>query len=154
MTVHLGLQQLGVDVRPVGHERCAEAGAERRLGLLEPDLGSRELGREPLDEVVHHILAAQDRDRRQHAEGIRGEQHDGGRVSPAGTFRDVRIARQGVGETRILGDGGIAQIERLRVGIVERTTRKGRHILDDRPGIERAEAMIGSASLSRLMSFA
>ena len=133
VAVHLRLQQLGVDVRPVGHERRAEAGAERRLGLLEPDLGSRELRREPLDEVVHHVLAVQDRHRRQDPEGVRGEQHDGRRVPPAGAFRDVRVARKGVGEAGVLGDGGVAEVEVLGVRIVERPARKRRHVLDDRP---------------------
>ena len=72
-------EHVRVFARMTRHERRSEAGRERRLRLLDADLGAGELGRVAADEVVGGLLARQPRDRRQDAERVRGEEDDGPR---------------------------------------------------------------------------
>ena len=58
-----------------GHERRPEAGRERCLRFLDPDLGAGQLGRVAADEVVGGLVVGQPGDRGQDAERI-GRQQD------------------------------------------------------------------------------
>ena len=85
----------------------AEAGRERRLRLGDADLGAGDLGRVAADEVVHRLRGRELADRRQHAEGVAGQEDDVGRV--AGDAGDLGVADEldRVGPAGVLGDAGV-----------------------------------------------
>ena len=124
-------QQFGVHRWLVRHERGPEAGAERGLGLHHANLGAGQLGGEPHHEVVHHLVAVEDRHRRQHPEGIRGQQHDGAGVRPSGAGGHMGVARQRVGEAGVLGDGAVGEVEFLGIGVGQIPAGQGRYVLDE-----------------------
>ena len=65
-----------VDRRRLRQERRAEARRERRLRLLDPDLGPCELRGEPGEEPVERLVAREPRDRGQDPERVRGQEDD------------------------------------------------------------------------------
>ena len=102
--LHLRRQQLGVLGRVPDEERAAEAGRERGLRLGHAHLGAGDLGGVAADEVVHRLRGRQRAHRRQHAEGVAGQEDDVGRV--AGDARNLGVGDEldRVGAARVLGD--------------------------------------------------
>ena len=88
---HLRGEQLGVLARVPDQERAAEAGRERGLRLGHAHLGAGDLRGVAADEVIHRLRGRERADRRQHAEGVAGEEDHVGRV--AGDARDLRVLR-------------------------------------------------------------
>mmetsp|Transcript_20325 Transcript_20325/g.44292 ORF Transcript_20325/g.44292 Transcript_20325/m.44292 type:complete len:251 (+) Transcript_20325:523-1275(+) len=76
MDLKLGRQHLSVDVRVPDQEWSPEASREGGLRLLDAHLSARHLGRVAGDEVIHHLLRGQLRDRRQNSKGIAGQEDD------------------------------------------------------------------------------
>ena len=82
------VEELGVDRRVQREEGGAEARGESRRRLGHTTLSVGDLGGEAGDEVVHGMAGAQPGDRRQHAEGVAGEEDASLRVL-AGAGLDV-----------------------------------------------------------------
>ena len=100
------LEQIAVDARVARHERRAEAGREGRLGLGHADLGAGDLGGVAGEEMVHGLVGRQPRDRRQHAEGVGGEDDDVLRHRPHILGRAVGDEVDRIGAAGILGERG------------------------------------------------
>ena len=79
--LHLLREQLGVFRRMPDEERSAEARRERGLRLGDAHFGAGDLGGVAADEVVHRVRRRERADRRQHAEGIAGEEDHVGRMA-------------------------------------------------------------------------
>src|SRR5207248_3470991 len=78
-----------VDPRRLGEERGAEARREGRLRLGDADIGAGELRGEAREEVEERLVAVETRDRRQDAEGVRGQEVH--RLRMAGTLLRQRV---------------------------------------------------------------
>ena len=108
-------QHRGVLARVAGHERRPEAGAERRLRLLDADLGAGQLGGVAADEVVGGLGVGQPRDRRQHAERVGGEQDHGPRLAGHPGRVGVADEVERVGAAGVLGEPLRVEVELARV---------------------------------------
>ena len=131
VVIHLVAQQLRIYRRLVRHEGTAEARAESCSRLRHSHLGSRQLGGEALHEMVHDLLAVENRKRRQRAEGVCREQHDGFRMTASCADGNVRVAGQRIGKSRVLRNGSIREVQILRIGFLDGFSRQRRHVFDD-----------------------
>ena len=97
-------------------ERRSETGAEGRLRLFaETALGAGHFGRVAAQEVIHGLLGREARDRRQHAEGVRGqEDHVAGMAADARDHGVVDEVER-VGGARVLGD--LVGVEMEQAGV-------------------------------------
>ena len=103
---------LGVLGRMELQEGLAEAGGEGRGGLGDAALGARELGREAGEEVVLALVRGQDGHRRQHAEGVGGEEdHLLGGGAVAVRTDDLLDVVDRVGHAGVLGDGLVVEVD-------------------------------------------
>ena len=129
-------EQPGVDRRVARQEGRAEAGGERRLGLAaEAALGAGEPRRIARQEVVHRLFRGEPADRRQHAEGIRRQHHDVGRVPAHPRHVDIAEKMQRVGGAGVFGQRAVVEIGYPGVGV------------DDHVFQQRAEAEAGVVDL-------
>ena len=114
-------------------ERLAEASGESRSGLCDAALCTCQLSCETGQEVILSLLRCQNRDRRQHTERIRA-QEDHVLSCRACRLRvnildDVLDVLDRVGNTRILGDGLVSEVD-LAVLVYGDVLKKG--VPDDR----------------------
>ena len=108
---HLLGEQLGVLARMPDEERPAEARRERRLRLGDAHLGAGDLGRVAADEVIHRLRRRERADRRQHAEGVAGQEDHVGRM--AGHAGDLRVADEldRIRAARVLRDARVGEVD-------------------------------------------
>ena len=123
------------------HERRAEAGREGRARLGDAALGAGDLGGVAREEVVDRLLGRQPRERRQHAEGIGGEEHHGLRHAADAARRNRRQRLERIGGAGVLGQRDVVEIGHA--------VRAEHEVLEHRARSDCAAAKI-SGSLSAL----
>ena len=129
-----------IHARRLRQERRAEAGRERRLRLGDADLGAGELRGEARQEVEERLLVREPRDRRQHAECVRGEHHDGARMAGALLGERVRDALELVRGPRVLGLRRVVEVEHAALvdgDVLEDRAERARRLEDLRLGLLR-----------------
>lgn len=100
------------------HEGRAKAGAESSLRLGQSDLGAGQTCGKALHKVIHHIAPFENGDGGQDAEGIGRQQHDSLWMITSGSLCNVGITRKRIGESCVLRDRAISQVQILRVGLL------------------------------------
>ncbi len=98
-------------------ERRGKAGGEFRLDADQALLGAGDLGGVAGEEVIHRLRRRQLGDRRHHAEGVGGEQHDVLRHAGAAGARGVRNKVERIGGARVLGLRLVVEVADARVRI-------------------------------------
>src|SRR5690606_25524996 len=110
-------QHVGVLGGVQAQEGRAEAGGEGGGGLGDAALGARQLGGEAGQEVVLGLVRGDLGYRRQHAEGVGGEEdHFAGVAGLGDRLYDVVDVVDRVGHPGVLGAGGVVEVD-LAIGV-------------------------------------
>ena len=91
------------------HEGRAKASRKRGFWLGDAHLGAGDFGRVPAHKVIHGLVGRQATNRRQHAEGIAGEEDDVARMATGAGDHRVGDVVDGIGRTGVFGNrvGGV-----------------------------------------------
>ena len=128
---HLLGEQLGVFARMPDEERSAEARRECGLRLGDAHFGAGDFRGVAADEVIHRVRGRERAHRRQHAEGVAGEENHIGRMAGhAGDFR-VLDELDRICAARVQRDAG--------VGVVHAVVFIEDHVFEHRAEAQRLE---------------
>ena len=119
-----------------GQEGFAEATRKCRLGGGQANLGSRNLGGVPAQEVVEGLRGGQSRYRGEYPKGVTGKQQHMGRMSTNAIGTRVGDEIQWIGPTRVLGLRLAIQVQDMRGRIVD-------DVFQDRPELMRRREDLG-----------
>ena len=126
------LQQFGVSVGMMHHERPAEAGAEGDLRFdAQADFRPRDLAGIAGDEVVDGLVGSQARDGRHHAGGVAGEENDVLRMARALFGQMIVNVFERISGARVLRDLVVVQIDVARDGIERHVFQDGAEAAGD-----------------------
>lgn len=121
-------------------EGLGEARGESGLGLGDTLLGTGHLGGVTRDEVVHGLGGVELGDGREDTTSVAGEEDDVGRVA-AGHAGDLGVldVLDGVGDTGVLGEGGVIVVDNASGGVENDVLEDGTKL----DGVENIGLLLG-----------
>ena len=108
---HLLCKHFAVDLGVPDQKGRAKAGGERRFRFRHTDLGAGNLRCVAREELLHGLLGREAAHRRQHAEGVAGEEDDVRRVATHARFHGVGDVVDRVGRARVLGERVVGVVD-------------------------------------------